>query len=129
VVDAARCAGEIQRAMADRDLDLAEERRLRFRIGVNLGDVIADGGDIDGEGCAMCCKEACNRVRWNAQLTDAAADAHLWAERFERDKGDPFAVQNEMTSRIAYTLASSWSCGGRPARLQILSKLRSKSGS
>ena len=36
VVDAVRCAGEIQRAMADRDLDLAEERRLRFRIGVNL---------------------------------------------------------------------------------------------
>ena len=46
VVDAVRCAGEIQRAMADRDLDLAAERRLRFRIGVNLGDVIADGGDI-----------------------------------------------------------------------------------
>ena len=33
-VDAVRCAGEIQRAMADRDLDLAEERRLRFRIGL-----------------------------------------------------------------------------------------------
>jgi TolB-like protein len=50
VVDAVRCAGEIQRAMAGRDLDLAEERRLRFRIGVNLGDVIADGGDIYGDG-------------------------------------------------------------------------------
>jgi TolB-like protein/class 3 adenylate cyclase len=50
VVDAVRCAGEIQRAMADRDLDLAEERRLRFRIGVNLGDVIIDGGDIYGDG-------------------------------------------------------------------------------
>ena len=36
VVHAVRCAGEIQRSMADRDLDLAEERRLRFRIGVNL---------------------------------------------------------------------------------------------
>src|ERR1700752_4801968 len=36
--------------MGDRDLDLAEERRLRFRIGVNLGDVIADGGDIYGDG-------------------------------------------------------------------------------
>src|SRR5689334_5187188 len=50
VVDAVRCAGEIQRAMADRDLDLAEERRLRFRIGVNLGDVIVDDGDIYGDG-------------------------------------------------------------------------------
>jgi class 3 adenylate cyclase len=46
IVDAVRWAGEIQRAMAERDLDLAEERRLRFRIGVNLGDVIAEGGDI-----------------------------------------------------------------------------------
>ena len=50
VVDAVRCAGEIQRAMTDRDLDLAEERRLLFRIGVNLGDVIADGDDIYGDG-------------------------------------------------------------------------------
>src|SRR5690348_7001299 len=50
VVDAVRCADENQRAMADRDLDLAEEHRLRFRIGINLGDVIADGGDIYGDG-------------------------------------------------------------------------------
>jgi adenylate cyclase len=50
VVDAVRCAAEIQRAMADRDLDLAAERRLRFRIGVNVGDVIVDGDDIYGDG-------------------------------------------------------------------------------
>src|ERR1700738_3041720 len=50
VVDAVRCAAEIQRAMADCDLDLAEERRLRFRLGVNLGDVTAAGGDIYGDG-------------------------------------------------------------------------------
>src|SRR5438105_9769119 len=50
VVDAVRCAGAIQRAMVDRDLDLAEERRLRFRIGVNLGDVIVDSGDNYGDG-------------------------------------------------------------------------------
>jgi adenylate cyclase len=50
VVDAVRCAAEIQSAMADRDLDLPEERRLRFRIGVNLGDVIVDGDDIYGDG-------------------------------------------------------------------------------
>ena len=50
VVDAVRCAAEIQRAMAGRDLDLAEERRLHFRIGVNLGDVIVEGDDIYGDG-------------------------------------------------------------------------------
>jgi adenylate cyclase len=50
VVDAVRCAGEIQRAMADHDLDLVEDQRLRFRIGVNLGDVIADGDDIYNDG-------------------------------------------------------------------------------
>jgi len=49
VVDAVRSAAEIQRAMADRDLDVAEERRLRFRIGVNVGEVIADADDIYGD--------------------------------------------------------------------------------
>jgi TolB-like protein/class 3 adenylate cyclase len=253
VVDAVRCAGEIQRAMADRDLDLAEERRLRFRIGVNLGDVIADGGDIYGDGVNIAARleglaapggicvsgtvrdhigdrlpytfedmgeqnvknivrpvrvyavhpegtagipntsassttsspppaaaprlsivvlpfanlsndpeqqyfadgitedlttdlsripnsfvisrntaftyrnkpidtkqigrelgvryvlegsvrRSGNRVRVSAQLIDAATDAHLWAERFDRDVGDLFALQNEITSRIAVAL-------------------------
>jgi adenylate cyclase len=50
VVDAVRCAVEIQRAMAGRDADLPEDRRVRFRIGINLGDIIADGDDIFGDG-------------------------------------------------------------------------------
>jgi len=253
VVDAVRCAGEIQHAMADRDLDLVEERRLRFRIGVNLGDVIADGGDIYGDGVNIAARleglaapggicvsgtvrdhigdrlpyafedmgeqsvkniarpvrvyafrpggaagvpmaggsssisssppaaaprlsivvlpftnlsddrdqqyfadgitedlttdlsrlagmvvisrstaftyqdkrvdakqigrELCvryvlegsirrsgNRVRINAQLIDAATDGHLWAERFDGDTGDLFALQDEVTSRIAVAL-------------------------
>src|SRR6266849_5129627 len=50
VVDGVRCAVEVQRGMIDRELEVPEERRIRFRIGVNLGDVIADGGDIYGDG-------------------------------------------------------------------------------
>jgi adenylate cyclase len=50
VVDAVRCAVEIQRAMVDRNAEEHEEKRIAFRIGVNLGDVIADGGDIYGDG-------------------------------------------------------------------------------
>jgi TolB-like protein len=41
------------------------------------------------------------QVRVNAQLIDAEIDAHVWAERFERDIGDLFALQNDITSRIA----------------------------
>jgi adenylate cyclase len=45
-----------------------------------------------------------NQVRVNAQLIDAETDRHLWAERFERDIGDLFALQNEITGRIANSL-------------------------
>jgi adenylate cyclase len=45
-----------------------------------------------------------NQVRVNAQLIDAATDAHLWAERFDRDTSDLFTLQNEITSRIAVAL-------------------------
>src|SRR5712691_6772842 len=50
VVDAMRCAAEIQRAMIDRDAAMPDERRIRFRIGINLGDIIAEGDDIFGDG-------------------------------------------------------------------------------
>ena len=50
VVDAVRCAAEIQRGMIDREPEVPEERRVRFRIGVNLGDVIAEEHDIFGDG-------------------------------------------------------------------------------
>jgi adenylate cyclase len=44
------------------------------------------------------------QLRVNAQLIDAQTGAHLWAERFDRDFGDLFALQNEITSRIAVAL-------------------------
>jgi TolB-like protein len=45
-----------------------------------------------------------NQVRVNAQLIEAETDAHLWAERFDHDIGDLFALQDEITSRIAIEL-------------------------
>jgi adenylate cyclase len=49
-------------------------------------------------------RRASNQIRISAQLIDAATDAHLWAERFDRDTGDLFALQNEITSRLANAL-------------------------
>ena len=50
VVDAVRCAVEVQFEMAERNAGMPEERRIQFRIGINLGDIIKDGRDIHGDG-------------------------------------------------------------------------------
>src|SRR5260221_6626429 len=50
VVDAVRCAAELQRAMIDREAGLPEDHRIRFRIGINLGDIIVESDDIFGDG-------------------------------------------------------------------------------
>ncbi|MCG2727380.1 MAG: tetratricopeptide repeat protein [Candidatus Methanoperedenaceae archaeon] len=50
VVDAVNCAVEIQRELAERNAELREERKMDFRIGVNLGDVVEEEGRIYGDG-------------------------------------------------------------------------------
>jgi adenylate cyclase len=50
VVDAVRCAVEVQQGMAERNAEVSEEKRIEFRIGINLGDIIRDGRDIFGDG-------------------------------------------------------------------------------
>ena len=48
--DAVQCALEIQKAMSRKEMELSDEQRIRFRVGINLGDVIFDDGDIFGDG-------------------------------------------------------------------------------
>jgi adenylate cyclase len=50
VVNAVRCAVEIQRGMKERNVGVPEDRHLKFRIGVNVGDLIVDGDDFYGDG-------------------------------------------------------------------------------
>jgi adenylate cyclase len=51
VVDAVRCAVEIQHGMAERNAGVAPERRIEFRVGVHLGDVVEEAdGDLMGDG-------------------------------------------------------------------------------
>jgi class 3 adenylate cyclase len=50
VVDAVRCAVEVQRGMARRNMEVPSDRRIEFRFGINLGDILVDGHDIYGDG-------------------------------------------------------------------------------
>ena len=50
VVDAVRCAIEVQQGMVERNADVPQEKRIEFRVGVNLGDVMIEGRDLYGDG-------------------------------------------------------------------------------
>ena len=50
VVDAVRCAVELQRGMAEHNAAVPQDKRIEFRIGIHQGDIIADDGDIFGDG-------------------------------------------------------------------------------
>ena len=65
------------------------------QIGRELGVRYVLGGSVRRSG---------SQLRVSAQLIDAATDAHLWAERFDGDTGDLFALQTEITGRLANTL-------------------------
>jgi adenylate cyclase len=75
VVDAVRCAVEMQRDMAARNVDLDAGRRLEFRIGINLGDIVAEDHDIFGDG-----------VNVAARLEALAEPAGICISRVVRDQ-------------------------------------------
>src|SRR5436309_6644654 len=50
VVDAVRCAVDIQRGMGERNTGVPQEKCIQFRIGINVGDIISDNDDIYGDG-------------------------------------------------------------------------------
>lgn len=50
VVDAVRCAVDIQRGMVERNVEVPADKRIEFRIGINVGDIISDANDIYGDG-------------------------------------------------------------------------------
>jgi adenylate cyclase len=50
IVDAQRCAGEVQAAVAKSNAPLPPDRRIEFRIGINVGDIVVEDGDIFGDG-------------------------------------------------------------------------------
>ena len=94
VVEAVRTAVQVQQALAQRNEGLPEDRRMEFRIGVNLGDVIIqDDGTIYGEGVNVAARleglaepgginfPAPRSIRWTASST---GDSNIWARKTSR---------------------------------------------
>jgi TolB-like protein/class 3 adenylate cyclase/Flp pilus assembly protein TadD len=85
-VQAVRSAVAIQRALHRRNADLEQARRMEFRIGVNIGDIIADGDDLLGDG-----------VNVAARLQEVAAPSGICISGALRDQ-----IENKLTFPIAH---------------------------
>ena len=75
IVDALRCAVNVQRGMMERNAKVREDRRIEFRVGINLGDVIIEGDDIYGD-----------RVNIAARLEGLADPSGICVSRVVRDQ-------------------------------------------
>src|SRR5271169_1659985 len=75
VVDAVRCAVDVQRGMAERNAGVSPEQRIQFRMGINVGDIIIDGDDIFGDG-----------VNVAARLQTLAEPGGICVSRIVRDQ-------------------------------------------
>jgi adenylate cyclase len=94
-VRAVRCAIEVQQGMADRNANESENRRIKFRIGINLGDVIVEDGDIFGDG-----------VNVAARLEGIAEPGAIYVSRALRDFiHDPEIVLDDLGDRTLKNIA------------------------
>ena len=101
-VDALSCAAHIQRDLGTRSEALPNERKVQFRIGINLGDVIEDRGDIYGDGVNVAARlegsvqRFGDRVRITVQLADTATGHQVWSDRVDRTVDDVFGLETTM---------------------------------
>jgi class 3 adenylate cyclase len=114
VVDAVRCSVEIQRSIMDCEPDLPEAQRIRFRIGVNLGDVIVEENDLFGDGVnvaarlealaepgGICVSRVAPRVRAAWLRSDQATIKDTWSVLGMRGTGSQdFVVENVVVPAV-----------------------------
>src|SRR6266704_2297934 len=81
VVDAVRCADEIQRSVAEQNTDVPQGKRIEFRIGIHVGDIIIEDNDIFGDGVNIAVRLEGNAEPGSISISD---DAY----RHVRDKLD-----------------------------------------
>ena len=87
VVDAIRCALEVQRGIDTRNVSSPVDKRLEFRIGINVGDVIIEDGDIFGDGVNIAARlegiaePGCVVISANAQAASGLLFARSKASR------------------------------------------------
>ncbi|MBA3447752.1 MAG: adenylate/guanylate cyclase domain-containing protein [Pseudaminobacter sp.] len=122
VLNAARCAVEIQRGMLERNAGVPEDRHIKFRIGINLGDIIVDGDDFYGddvniaarlEGLAGPGGIACSAIVRNQVGTKLELEFIDYGEQSVKNLAHPVHVYFVDWARTATARAGQATAGGK----------------
>ena len=103
-VDAVRCAVQVQEALASADQDKPEERRLQFRIGVHVGDVMVRDGDLLGDGVNIAARLESLAEPGSVYIS---AETHAYARRALTLGFDDLGPQRSKTSKSRCTCTVS----------------------
>ena len=96
VVDAVRCAVEVQRGLSERNAGIPPEKRIEFRIGINLGDVIVEEHDIFGDGVNVAARLEGLAEPGGVIVSNTVHDHPRWGNRLQhgpRPRARPAALR------------------------------------
>src|SRR5262245_55023127 len=130
VVDAVRCAVDIQRDMTERNAAISAESRIQFRIGINLGDIILDRDDIFGDGVNVTARLESIAEPGGIGISGAAYEQVRVKVPFVfRDRGEQH-VKNIAHPVHVYALGASDEAGSRPRMMvaRLLARSRGRLG-
>ena len=94
VVDAVRCAGALRQGMGEKNHSLTTERRIAMRIGINLGDIIAEGGDVFGDGVNIAARLAALAEAGSIYLSENVHDQVAGKVEFDFEYLGPKDLKN-----------------------------------
>ena len=94
VVDAVRCAAALRQRMDEKNRGLANERRIAVRIGINLGDIIAEGGDVFGDGVNIAARLATLAEPGSVYLSENVHDQVAGKVEFDFEYLGPKDLKN-----------------------------------
>jgi TolB-like protein/Tfp pilus assembly protein PilF len=115
VVDALRCAVEVQRGMIERNAQVPQEKRIEFRVGINFGDIIIDGDDIYGDGVNVAARlEGLAEPGGICVSSRVQEDARGKLEVVFEDAGEPQLKNIEWPVRV-YRVRLNGTISSRPA--------------
>jgi hypothetical protein len=100
---------EIQRTRPERNATVPEDRRIEYRMGINVGDIIIDEGSVRRSG---------DRLRVTAELIEAVTGNHLWVERYDRPR-DAKTISLVISSWTANTVIEPRMAASQASRLRV----------